>query len=83
MTYLSDLNTFSVYPLNIYGKNKVSNIKIEFNVFNYNISSDFKFLILIKEIQSYLDIILNASLCIIVLFDSLLINNYLLLFDTE
>ena len=45
LTYLSDLNTFSVYPLNIYGKNKVSNIKIEFNVFNYNISNDFKFLI--------------------------------------
>ena len=45
LTYLSDLNTFSVYPLNIYGKNKVSNIKIEFNVFNYDISNDFKYLI--------------------------------------
>ena len=45
LTYLSDLNIFSVYPLNIYGKNKVFNIKIEFNVFNYDISSDFKYLI--------------------------------------
>ena len=45
LTYLSDLNTLTIYPLNIYGKNKVLNINIKIKTFNYDISNDLKYLI--------------------------------------